>query len=99
MASVAVTNITKVNYDNSKKSISGFPVETYRIASGQAAADTAVIPNSNAPTLERGLIKAVSGGPFSHNLPATGATNVTITLVGGTTTIGQFDVEVTWGPR
>lgn len=99
MASVAVTNITKVNYNWSKISISGYPVETYRIASGQAAADTAVIPNSNAPTMERGLICAVSGGPFSHNLPATGATNVTITLVGGTVTIGQFDVEVTWQPR
>ena len=99
MASVAVTNITKVNYNWSKKSISGYPVETYRIASGQSAADTAVVPNSNAPTLERGLILAVSGGPFTHNLPATGATNVTLTIVGGTTTIGQFDCEVTWGPR
>ena len=99
MASVAVTNITAINYNSSKISISGYPIETYRIAAGQAAADTAVIPNSNAPTKERGLIMSVSGGPFTHNLPATGATNVTITLVGGTATIGQFDVDVTWGPR
>lgn len=99
MASVAVSNISAISFNQSKLSVSGFPVEIYRVAAGQAADDTAVLPNSNAPTRERGLIKAVSGGPFSHNLPATGATSVTITLVGGTTTIGQFDVELTWGPR
>ena len=102
LASVAYTNITAVQFNQSTRDISGFLVEVYRIAAGQSAGDTAVIPttpaSSQAPTRGRGIIKSVSGGPFSNNL-GSASSNVTITLEGGTTTIGQFDVQVTWSQQ
>lgn len=100
MASVAVTNISAVSYNQSNINISGFNVEHFRIAAGQTVGDTAVIPNSNAPTRQRTLIKGV-WGPVANNVPATGATNVTVTLglvsSAVTATIGQVDVFVIWG--
>lgn len=94
MASIATSNITQVQYNDSKLSVSGFAIENWRIASGAATGDTAVVT----PSRET-LIKGVWGGPFSHNLPATGASNVTITLVGGTGALGQFDVFLICQPR
>lgn len=100
MASVAVTNISAIQYNQSNLSISGFILENYRIAAGQAPGDTAVIPNSNAPTRARTLLKGIIG-PVTHNLPATGATNVTVTLgpttSAATATIGAVDVFLLWG--
>lgn len=94
MASVATSNISYVNYNFSKLSISGFPIENARIASGQSAGDTAVI----VPQREK-LIKSLLPGPYTHDLPASGASSVTITIVAGTATIGQFDVWIVCQPR
>lgn len=100
MASVATSNISAVNYNFSKLSISGFAIEHFRIASGQTAGDTAVLT----PVREK-LIKGVIG-PVTNNLPTTGtgATSVTVTLglVTGTaitSTIGQVDVYLICFPR
>lgn len=99
MASVATSNITNITRQvtgnkGTALSMAGLPVAVFRIASGQASGDTAVLVASQVPT-----ITGVFGGPFTHNATAaTGATNVTITLVGGTSTIGSFDV-VLMGPN
>lgn len=97
MASVATSNITQVQYNQSKLSISGFAVEHWRIAAGQVSGDTAVIT----PAREK-LIKGVYG-PVTNNLPATGASNVTVTLgtfsTAVTSTIGQVDVFIICQPR
>lgn len=101
MASVAVSNISMVNYNQSNLNWSGFNVEHYRIAAGQLPGDTAVVPNSNTPSRQRTLIKGVIG-PVVNNVPATGATSVTVTLgpvaaTAVTSTIGQVDFLVIWG--
>lgn len=98
MASVATSNITNVEYNQSKLSISGFAVEHWRIAAGQVAGDTAVIT----PKREK-LIKGVFG-PVTNDLPAAGAASVTVTLglVTGSAisvTIGQIDVFLICAPR
>lgn len=102
MASVALTNITAVSYNQSKLSISGFAIEHFRIAAGQVSGDTAVLPGS-ALTREK-LIKGVLG-PVTNDLPTsgTGATSVTVTLgtfsTAVTSTIGQIDVFLIYFPR
>lgn len=101
MPSVAVTNISQVVYNNSNINISGFNIEHYRIAAGQLPGDTAVVPNANTPTRQRTLIKGVIG-PVVNDVPATGATSVTVTLgpvaaTAVTSTIGQVDFWVIWG--
>lgn len=101
MASVAVTNISMVSYNQSNINISGFNIEHYRIAAGQTPGDTAVVPNSNTPSRQRTLIKGVIG-PVVNDVPATGATSVTVTLgpltsSDTTATIGQVDFLVIWG--
>lgn len=99
MASVATTNISAVNYNNSKLSVSGFAIEHFRIAAGQVSGDTAVL----VPVREK-LIKGVLG-PCTNNLPTTGigATNVTVTLgtfsTAVTATIGAVDVFLICFPR
>jgi hypothetical protein len=98
MASVATSNITQVDFNQSKISISGFAVEVWRIASGQAVGDTAVIT----PAREK-LIKAVFG-PVTHNVPASGASSVTVTLAAVTgsaitVTISTIDVFLICAPR
>jgi hypothetical protein len=98
MASVATSNITNVEYNQSKLSISGFAIEHWRIAAGQLSGDTAVIT----PKREK-LIKGV-WGPVTHNVPAEGASSVTITLAGVFTsavsnTIGQVDIFLICAPR
>lgn len=98
MASVAVTSISTIQYEQSTLDLSGYLVENYRIAAGQAPGDTAVIPNTNAPTRGRGLIRSVYG-PVGNNLPVTGASTVTVTLpaMGATdATIPAVDVWVVW---
>lgn len=99
MASVAVSNISQVNYNQSNLNWSGFNVENFRVAAGQLAGDTAVVPNSNTPSRQRTLIKSVIG--VSSDLPATGATSVTVTLpmlsTAVSATIGQVDFLIVWG--
>lgn len=99
MASVAVTSVSSISYNQSNLNISGFNIEHYRVAAGQLSGDTVVVPNANTPTRQRTLIKGVIGG--TNNVPATGATNVTVTLpctsTAVTATIGQFDFWVIWG--
>ena len=98
MASVATSNITNITRQvlankGTALTIGSQQVAVFRIAAGQVAQDTAVLVAAQVPT-----ITSVFGGPFSHNATATtGATNVTITLQGGTTTLGAFDVWV-FGP-
>ena len=102
MASVAVSNISMVSYNQSNINISGFNIEHYRIAAGQAPGDTAVVPNSNTPSRQRTVIKGVIG-PVTNNVnPTSPASTVTVTLgpVTGsavTVTIGQVDFWVVWG--
>lgn len=100
MASVAVTSISEINYNQSNISVSGFNISHYRIAAGQAAGDTAVVPNSNTPSRQRTLIKGVIG-PVGNNVPTTGAATVTVTLpalgTAPTATIGAVDFWVIWG--
>lgn len=103
MASVAYTNISAIQYNQSMLDISGFLVENYRIAAGQTAGDTAVIPTTpssgQAPTRGRGVIKSVYGGAFTHNV-GSASSNVTITMTGDTAvTVGQFDVWVVWSQQ
>jgi hypothetical protein len=94
MASVAVSNITNVipaltNRKGTAMNIGGCPVAVFRIASGQAPADTAALSSAEIP-----IIQSVFG-PVTHNLPATGASSVTVTLgtFGGTAaTIGLVEV-------
>lgn len=99
MASVNTSNISAVNYNFSKISISGFGIEHFRIASGQLPGDTAVLT----PVREK-LIKGVYG-PVTNNLPTTGvgASNVTVTLCNAnatpSATIGQVDVWLVCFPR
>jgi hypothetical protein len=98
LASVATSNITLVEFNQSKLSISGFAVEVWRIASGQTPGDTAVIT----PAREK-LIKAVFG-PVTHNVPAVGASNVTVTIAAVTgsavsVTVSAIDVVLICAPR
>lgn len=95
MASVATSNITNITrlISGSKGNalnMSSLPVQVFRIAAGQAPGDTAVLtpiagvmPN----------IQSVWGAP--HNLPASGASTVTVTVgtIGASgTTVPAFDV-------
>lgn len=102
MASVATSNISRLdrtiaNQMGTSLSIAqGFiPVAVYRIASGQAPGDTAVLPKT--PEMAA-IVSAV--GPVQHNLSGTGATQVTVTLTGnGTTaTVAAVDVIVLGTP-
>src|SRR5262245_8425335 len=98
MASVATSNITQVQYNQSKLSISGFAIEHWRIASGQTAGDTAVIT----PAREK-LIKGV-WGPVTNDVPASGASSVTVTIAAVTgsavsVSVGQIDVFLICAPR
>lgn len=98
MASVAASNISFIEYNQSKLSISGFAIEQIRIAAGQVSGDTALLT----PKREK-LIKGVFG-PVTHDLPASGASSVTVTLSGVFTsavsnTIGQVDVFLICQPR
>lgn len=98
MGSVATSNITSIEYNQSKLAISGFAIEHFRIASGQVAGDTATIT----PKREK-LIKGVFG-PVTHDLPASGAASVIVTLgvVTGSAvsvTVGPVDVFLICAPR
>ena len=100
MASVNVSNISLVNYNQSNINISCFNIEHYRIAAGQLVGDTAVVPNSNTPTRQRTVIKGVIGAANNCN-PTAPASTVTVTLgaytTAATATIGQIDFWVIWG--
>lgn len=99
MASVAVSNITAVTYNQSKLSISGFALEHFRIAAGQISGDTAALTG-----VRDKLIKGVLG-PVTNDLPTsgTGSTSVTVTLgtfsTAVTSTIGQVDLFLIYFPR
>lgn len=98
MASVATTNITNISRTvvggkGTALNIGGCPVEVFRIASGQAPADTAVLVPSTFSN-----VRSVYG-PVQHNLSGTGASQVTVTITGNgaTTTVGSIDVWL-FGP-
>lgn len=101
MASVATSNIARLDRTiaaslGTSLSISqGIPIAVYRIASGQAPGDTAVLPKI--PEMNA-VVSAI--GPCQHNLSGTGATQVTVTLTGnGTTaTVGAVDIVVIGTP-
>ncbi len=94
MASVNTSNINLVLDFNSPLTDAGYVKEIWRVASGQANGDTAVIT----PKRIR-LILSCSSGIATHDLSnlatGAGATNVTLTLQQGTVTAGQFDVTLT----
>jgi hypothetical protein len=100
MASVAVSNISNltsgVTGTPPKGSAitwpGGMPVVVFRIAAGQLSGDTAVLSDP----VRLPLIKSIQG-PVTHNLPASGASTVTVTLSGVFTsavsnTIGAVEV-------
>ncbi|MCI0748159.1 MAG: hypothetical protein L0Y58_22360 [Verrucomicrobia subdivision 3 bacterium] len=101
MASVATSNISRIdrtianNLGTSLSIAQGLPIAVYRIASGQAPGDTAVLPKIP----EMGAVVTALGA-CQHNLSGTGATQVTVTLTGnGTTaTVGAVDVVVIGTP-
>ena len=99
MAAVSASNITNVTPRISGNkgqalNLGSQPMMVFRIASGQQPGDTAVLSSAEIP-----LIQAVQG-PVTHNLPASGASSVTVTLAGFsgsttvTTTIGAVDVWI-----
>lgn len=79
MASVNTSNITNISRQicsnlGTGLNVGNQPMAAFRIASGQAPGDTAVLQAPNVP-----LITAVVG-PGTDNLATTGATSVTVTL-------------------
>lgn len=95
MASVAVSNISNITrtvtgLKGNALNLGGLPVEVFRIASGQAQGDNATLTPATFSN-----IRAVYG-PVGHTLPATGASNITVTLgavgTAATASIGQVDV-------
>lgn len=93
MASVAVTNITNVTrlvagQKGTQLSLGGLPCEVFRIASGQAPGDTAVLTPSN--------INGIGSvfGPVQHNIGTATVSAVTVTITGNgaTTTVAAVDV-------
>lgn len=100
MASVATSNISNITSQitgsppkgSALTLPGGIPVVCFRIASGQAPGDTAVLTDA----IRLPLIKAVYG-PVTHNLPASGASTVTVTLAAVTgsaitVTVSTIDV-------
>lgn len=95
MASVATTNISNITrLITGNKGISlnigggAVPCEVFRIASGQTTGDTAVLVPVTFKTVMACL------GPVTDALGSTGATSVTVTLIGGTATIAAFTVMI-----
>lgn len=95
MASVATSNITRLdrvignNLATALTLPGGVAIGIYRIASGQAPGDTAVIPL----TPEMATITSVLG-PVQHNLSGTGATQATVTLTGNGSTVTVAAVDI-----
>lgn len=89
MATQAATRVKAFSLDQPIP-LGGFHIEIWRVASGGATGDTCTI----APDRGRFVVSAV-GGPASNGLSTTGTnTNVVMTLVGGTATMGAFDVQL-----
>jgi len=86
---MATLAATQVDFNFGLLNNSGFPIEVWRVASGGANGDTVAITPARFD-----LVKAAIGGPASHDLTTTPATNVTLTLKGGTVTAGAFDVWI-----
>ena len=106
MASVAVSNISNITSQMTGSPPKGsgltwpggVPIVIFRIASGQAPGDTATLSDG----IRLPLIKSVMG-PVTHNLPASGASSVVVTLAavtGSAITVTISTVEV-WliGPQ
>lgn len=90
MASVATSNISQIATNGGPLTISGFPAVLYRIASGQTPGDTIALTN---PGGLRTVYSAI--GDVSNNLDvAAPSGSVTLTITGGTTTVGQFDILI-----
>lgn len=92
MPSVATSNITNVTRlvcgnKGTGLQIGNQPMAVFRIASGQATGDTAVLQAPNVPNILACI------GPGSNNIGTapTGVSAVTVTLVGGTATMGAVD--------
>ena len=95
MASVATSNISNVtpqvtNNLSRNWSMAGVPVEIWRIASGQASADTAVIK----PATFNDIQSVMTSIGASHNLGTTQNTSVTLTIQSGSVTVGAFEVWI-----
>jgi len=95
MASVATSNISNVtpqvtNNLSRNWSMAGCPVEIWRVASGQASADTAVIK----PATFTNIQSVMTSIGCSHNLGTTTNTSVTLTIQSGTVTVGAFEVWI-----
>lgn len=95
MASVATSNISNVtpqvtNNLSRNWSFGGVPVEIYRIASGQASADTLVLTPATFTNIQSVMTEIGS----SNNLTTNANTSVTLTIQSGSVTVGAFDVWV-----
>lgn len=93
MASVATSNISNVTTQVTNNlarnwSFGGCPVEVYRIAAGQASADTAALKPATFTNIQ--AVMTTIG--CSHNLTTNANTSVTLTIQSGTVTVGAFDV-------
>jgi len=93
MASVATSNISNLtvletNNLSRNLSVGGCPVEVYRIASGQASADTLVLK----PGTFSNITTVMTTIGATHNLTTNPNTSVTLTIQSGSVTVGSFDV-------
>lgn len=93
MASVATSSISQISTNGGPLTISGFPAVLYRIASGQTPGDTITLTNPG------GMKRVYSAiGPVTNDLSQTSPSGtVVLTINGGTSTIGQFDVLLIGG--
>ena len=89
MATQAASRLTSTYLDQPYP-MAGFHEEVWRVASGAAAGDTVVI------TPARGRYVVVAQcGPATDDVGTVGTnTNVTLTVVAGTSTIGSFNVTI-----
>jgi hypothetical protein len=95
MASVATSSISNVTPQVTNQlarnwSMAGVPVEIWRIASGQASADTAVIK----PATFNDIQSVMTSIGASHNLTTNQNTSVTLTIQSGSVTVGAFEVWI-----
>lgn len=91
MATIATSQATLIIDPNSELAIGGpYEQEIWRIASGAGVTgDTIVVT----PLRIKRIYTAV--GPVANALSASGASNVTLTLLVGTATTSAFDVTIT----